>query len=218
MQTSLVNWNTLPIPMGHKEETDATRDFLGELARDPVPGGTTLLKFRHLLERHQLTESLFNAINADLAERGLFLREGTIRRCHADRCTTVDQESGRLAGSGHAPEQEGQAVVLRDEGAHRRGCGFRTGTYRLGTASHVSDISQAQSLLHGEEVVAFGDVGYQGGEKREEYLETPVTWQVAHARANGGRWTNRLKGRRSRSGWNRPRPASAPRSRIRFMW
>lgn len=37
-----------------------------------------LLHFRHLLERHQLTESIFNAINAHLTEKGLFLREGTI--------------------------------------------------------------------------------------------------------------------------------------------
>ena len=32
----------------------------------------------HLLEAHQLTESIFKAINAHLAEKGLFLREGTI--------------------------------------------------------------------------------------------------------------------------------------------
>ena len=38
----------------------------------------TLLKFRRLLEAHQLIESIFNAINAHLAERGLLLREGTI--------------------------------------------------------------------------------------------------------------------------------------------
>lgn len=49
----------------------------------------------------------------------------------------------------------------------------------VGTAGHVSDISQAQALLHGGETVAFGDAGYQGVDKREEYLETPVTWHVA---------------------------------------
>ena len=49
----------------------------------------------------------------------------------------------------------------------------------IGTAGHVSDASQAQALLHGEETVAFGDAGYQGVDKREEHLETPVTWHVA---------------------------------------
>lgn len=33
--------------------------------------------------------------------------------------------------------------------------------------------------MHGDETAAFGDAGYQGVEKREEPLETPVTWHVA---------------------------------------
>ena len=49
----------------------------------------------------------------------------------------------------------------------------------IGTAGNVSDISQAQALLHGGETVAFGDAGYQGVEKRVENLETPVTWHTA---------------------------------------
>ncbi len=49
----------------------------------------------------------------------------------------------------------------------------------IGTAGHVSDISQMPALLHGDETDAFGDAGYQGIDKREEHLETPVTWHVA---------------------------------------
>ena len=48
------------------------------MGREATPDVTTLLNFRHLLEAHQLTESIFNTINAHLAEKGLFLREGTI--------------------------------------------------------------------------------------------------------------------------------------------
>jgi IS5 family transposase len=43
-----------------------------------VPDATTLLNFRHLLETHDLCKALFTAINADLAARGLLLREGTL--------------------------------------------------------------------------------------------------------------------------------------------
>ena len=43
-----------------------------------MPDATTLLKFRRLLEEHDLTATLFKAINAHLAERGLLLREGTM--------------------------------------------------------------------------------------------------------------------------------------------
>ena len=49
----------------------------------------------------------------------------------------------------------------------------------VGTAANVSDITQAQTLLHGEETDVFGDAGYQGVEKREENLETPVNWHIA---------------------------------------
>src|SRR5215216_3997900 len=47
-----------------------------ELDAEGVPDATTLLKFRRLLETHDLCKALFAAINADLAARGLLLREG----------------------------------------------------------------------------------------------------------------------------------------------
>lgn len=49
----------------------------------------------------------------------------------------------------------------------------------IGTAANVSDVTQAQALLHGDETDAFGDAAYQGVEKRAESLEVPVTWHVA---------------------------------------
>lgn len=49
-----------------------------DLAAEVVPDSTTLSNFRHLLETHDLCKCLFTAINADLAARGLLLREGTL--------------------------------------------------------------------------------------------------------------------------------------------
>lgn len=43
-----------------------------------APDATTLLKFRRLLETNELTQRMFVAINATLAERGLLIRSGTI--------------------------------------------------------------------------------------------------------------------------------------------
>jgi IS5 family transposase len=55
------------------------RDFVGiDLAIESVPDATTLLRFRHLLEKHALTQRIFEEINAHLAEQGLLMREGTI--------------------------------------------------------------------------------------------------------------------------------------------
>ncbi len=44
----------------------------------PIPDESTILHFRHLLERHQLGEALLETINAPLAGQGLRLQAGTI--------------------------------------------------------------------------------------------------------------------------------------------
>ena len=60
-------------------DSQAMRDFVGiDLAIESVPDATTLLRFRHLLEKHALTQRIFQEINAHLPEKGLFMREGTI--------------------------------------------------------------------------------------------------------------------------------------------
>jgi IS5 family transposase len=47
-----------------------------------------------------------------------------------------------------------------------------------GTSGHVSDVVEGNSLLHGEEVDAFGDAGYQGIEKRPD-AKDDVIWHIA---------------------------------------
>ena len=60
-------------------DSQAMREFVGiDLAREQVPDATTLLKFRRLLEQHELTKAIFEEVNALLAERGLLMREGTL--------------------------------------------------------------------------------------------------------------------------------------------
>src|SRR5437868_13276520 len=49
-----------------------------ELGRDAIPDETTILNFRHLLERHDLTNAVFAAVAEHLEARGALLRGGTI--------------------------------------------------------------------------------------------------------------------------------------------
>ena len=161
-------------------DSQAIRRFVGiDLSRESAPDATTLLKFRRLLETHQLTESIFNAINAHLAKKGLLLREGTI----------VD--ATLIAAPPSTKNREGK----RDEEMHQAkkgqqwyfgmkahiGVDAQSGLVHtvIGTAANVSDVTQAQNLLHGDETEAFGDAGYQGVEKRDSNLECPVTWHIA---------------------------------------
>ena len=65
-----------------------------ELGEDVVPDESTILRFRHLLEKHNLTEAVFEEVRDLLAERRLLLRGGNDRGCHDHRCTELDEESG----------------------------------------------------------------------------------------------------------------------------
>jgi len=88
------------------------RRFAGiELISDRIPDETTILAFRHLLEKHNLGEQIFETVKAHLS--------------HLDCCAQLDQEQGRETRSGDAPDQEGQPVVFRYEGPRRRGQGLR---------------------------------------------------------------------------------------------
>ena len=60
-------------------DSESMRRFAGvELAEDQVPDETTILRFRHLLEKHGLTEAIFHEVNTLLAEKNLLMRSGTI--------------------------------------------------------------------------------------------------------------------------------------------
>ncbi len=65
----------------------------------------------------------------------------------------------------------------------------------IGTAGNVADVTQAHALLHGDEIAALGDAGYQGVEKREENLDKTVVWHVAMKRSKRKALPNNKLGR-----------------------
>lgn len=165
-------------------DSQAIRRFVGiDLGRETAPDATTLLNFRHLLESHQLSESIFNAINGHLAEKGLFLREGTIVDATLIAAPpSTKNEAGKRDPEMHQSKKGNQWYFGMK--AHI-GVDAHSGLVHtvIGTAGNVSDISQAQALLHGEEQAAFGDAGYLGVEKRPESAGATVEWHVAEKRS-----------------------------------
>lgn len=75
----LQQWYALSDPAMEESlyEIASMRRF-AQINIDTVPDETTLLNFRHLLEKNQLTEALFHTINQYLAAKGLALKQGTI--------------------------------------------------------------------------------------------------------------------------------------------
>jgi transposase, IS5 family len=60
-------------------DSESMRRFAGiELSEDTVPDETTILRFRHLLEQHRLTEQIFALVRGLLQSKRLLLKSGTI--------------------------------------------------------------------------------------------------------------------------------------------
>lgn len=77
----LQHWFNLSDPAVEEALYDSTsmRHFVGiDLGREPVPDETTICRFRHLLEQHNLARALFDRVNAHLAGRGLKVAGGSI--------------------------------------------------------------------------------------------------------------------------------------------
>ena len=77
----LQQWYNLSDPGAEEALYDSItmRQFAGvSTDADVIPDETSILNFRRLLEKHQLTEQLFAEINAHLSERGLVMGKGTI--------------------------------------------------------------------------------------------------------------------------------------------
>ena len=68
----------------------------------------TILNFRHLLERHGLTQAIFAEVNGHLADKGITLRSGTLVDV-----TIIDEEQGGRARSRDVVHREGQRLVFR---------------------------------------------------------------------------------------------------------
>ncbi|TCS98182.1 transposase-like protein DUF772 [Pseudofulvimonas gallinarii] len=119
----LQQWYALSDPAMEEalHDTPVMRRFAQLGGLDAVPDETTILNFRRLLETHDLATKMLSKVNAHLSRAGLSLRAGTHRGCDDHRGTDVDQEQRWRTRPGNAPDEEGQAVVLRDEGAHWRG-------------------------------------------------------------------------------------------------
>ena len=155
-----------------------------DLAAEGVPDATTLLKFRRLLETHDLCKGLFAAINADLTARGLLLREGTL----VDATLIAAPSSTKNEQKKRDPEMH----QTRKGNQWYFGMKAHIGADRdsklvhtvVVTAANVADVTQAAELLHGAEQQVHADAGYTGVEKRAEVvaLERKIDWQIARKR------------------------------------
>tara|TARA_R110001583_G_scaffold188640_1_gene350955 strand:- start:201 stop:1181 length:981 start_codon:yes stop_codon:yes gene_type:complete len=164
-------------------DSQALRDFVGiDLGVESVPDATTLLKFRHLLEKQALTRVIFEQINDHLTERGMLMREGTI----VDATIIAAPPSTKNRAKARDPEMH----QAKKGNEWHFGMKAHIGTDAdsglvhslTGTAANVADITESEHLLHGDETEAYADAGYTGVAKRPEFEGADVVWHVAEKR------------------------------------
>ena len=160
-------------------EAESVRRFVGLNLTEALPDETTILNFRHLLERHELGEGLLEEINAHLESQGLRLKEGTIVDASIiEAPSSTKNRSGERDPEMHQTKKGNQWHFGMK--AHI-GVDSETGVVHslTTTAANAHDVTEAHRLLHGGETQVWCDAGYQGVHKRDENLEREVEWQVA---------------------------------------
>lgn len=142
-------------------DSPALRRFVGiGLGRERVPDGTTLLKFRRLLEAHKLGEQLFATVGQTLQARGLEVGTGTI----VDATIIGAPSSTKNADKARDPEmhqtRKGQQWYFGMK--MHIGVDSRTGLAHSAvvTAANVHDKHPLPDLLHGNEQRVYGDSAY----------------------------------------------------------
>jgi transposase, IS5 family len=200
----LQQWFNLSDPAAEDAiyDSESMRRFARvELGEDTVPDESTILRFRHLLEKHQLTAAIFEAINGLLESRRLLLRSGTI----VDATIIAAPSSTKNEAGARDPEMK---QTRKGKNWHF-GMKLHVGTDVQGRvhsvrATHAaeSDIGQMPHLLHGAERVIYGDQAYWKQADREAYEDRGVRYRVnrrARSRtqplSERWRWINRTRSR-----------------------
>ena len=160
-------------------ETPLYRDFAGLDANARVPDRVSILRFRHLLEKHDLSKQFFQTVNAMLKERGLMLHSGTV----IDATIIAAPSSTKNSTGKRDPEmhQTKKGKQWHHGMKSHIGADAHSGLVHsmVGSAANVNDVTQAYALLHGQESDVYADAGYQGVGKRPETRDMAVNWHVA---------------------------------------
>ena len=159
-------------------DTPLYREFAQLDAHARLPDESTILRFRHRLERHKLADQILATVNDLLTTQGLLLKAGSA----VDATLIAAPSSTKNKAKARDPEmhssQKGKQWYFGMK-AHI-GVDADSGLVHTvrGTSGNVADITEGNSLLHSEETDVFGDAGYQGAHKRPD-ARAGVTWHVA---------------------------------------
>ena len=147
----------------------AMRTFMGlDFAVEQVPDATTLLGFRHLLERHELGKKLFESQNEIFDEQGWIMRGGSI----VDATIIAAPSSTKNAAGARDPEMRQTKKGNQWYFGMKAHIGVDAGTGYIhsvtATGANVHDLDEIANLVRDDDEVVYTDAGYQGVTKRPD--------------------------------------------------
>ena len=133
-----------------------------------APDATTLMKFRHLLEKHRLQEKIQAEIAALLESHGLIMHGGTITDATILQAASSTRNSTKTRDPEMASTKKGKNYYFGMKahiGVDAGSGGVVNTSY---TAANEHDITQAHNCYREDDTVRYGDAAFIGVEKRPE--------------------------------------------------
>ena len=177
----LQQWYSLSDPAAEEAlyDIESMRRFAQlELVVDALPDETTILNFRRMVEKHQLSEVLFNDINAYLVERGIAVSQGSMVDA------TIISASGSTKNKDKARDPDMHST--RKNNQYFFGMKIHIGTdvnsnaihSATVTAANVADITELPNLLRVDDKVIFADAGYTSDSYKRGSRALGLSWKV----------------------------------------
>jgi IS5 family transposase len=159
-------------------DSESMRKFAGlDAGEDLVPDESTILRFRHLLEKHGLAQRLFEEVRGLLEGKGLLVKSGTI----VDATIIEAPPSTKNAEKSRDPEMR----QARKGKQWHFGMKVHVGTDRRGIVHSLvtgpaceGDITRLDDLLHGQERELYGDQAYWSEDHRLHCRQAGIAYRV----------------------------------------
>ena len=184
----LQQWYSLSDPAAEEVlyDIEIMRQFAQlELFDDAIPDETTILKFRHMIERHTLSEAIFADINNHLVEKGIRVSQGSM----------VDATIIQTASSTKNKDKKRDAEMhsTRKSKQYYFGMKIHIGTDVNSNAIHsatvtpanTADITELPKLLRERDRVVFADAGYTSDSYKRGARALGMSWKVNDKRKVG---------------------------------
>ena len=146
-------------------DVESMRRFAG-VELEGIPDESTILKFRHFLERHGLTEQLFQLTRRYLSERGLLLSAGTIVDASIINAPSSTKNRDRQRDPEMKQTKKGNAWYFGMKAHIGSDTQGRVHSVAV-TDAAVHDSVVMDECLHGEEAVIYGDNAYASEGRRQ---------------------------------------------------